>query len=187
MSSALVIRVARFSDIDDLSDLAILTYKASFGHTFTQQDLDAHLSTHLTWEPFERMLAEDVVLVAELDDRLIGYTQFGDAKSLSVNQDERELRRLYIHPESQNMGYGSALMEAALSHTDMRNARTIYLDVWEHNIGALRFYKRFGFEVVGTRDFKVESGAETSLDLVMLRHAGPVAIVTSIGIQRQMV
>jgi ribosomal protein S18 acetylase RimI-like enzyme len=59
---------------------------------------------------------------------------------------------------------------AALSHPRMENAAGIYLDVWEHNQGAQRFYQRFGFQVIGSRAFEVESGAETSLDLIMVRH-----------------
>jgi len=51
----------------------------------------------------------------------------------------------------------------------MEGTANIYLDVWEHNHGAQRFYRRYGFEVVGARSFEVESGAPTSLDLVMVR------------------
>ena len=51
----------------------------------------------------------------------------------------------------------------------MNSAAIITLDVWEHNHGAQRFYQRYGFEVIGARAFEVESGEETSLDLIMAR------------------
>jgi ribosomal protein S18 acetylase RimI-like enzyme len=60
-------------------------------------------------------------------------------------------------------------MQAALADPQLEHASTIYLDVWEHNPGALRFYRRHGFEVISTRTFAVESGAATSLDLIMAR------------------
>ncbi len=62
------------------------------------------------------------------------------------------------------------LMEAALEHPRLKSAERIFLDVWEYNYGAQRFYQRHGFKVIGGRRFYVESGAETSLDLIMVRH-----------------
>ncbi len=76
-----------------------------------------------------------------------------------------------MRPYSPTISFGHSLSErnlAAHNHTEMAGA-AIDLDVWEHNLGAQRFYKRLGFEVVGTRVFEVESAGETSLDLVMVR------------------
>jgi ribosomal protein S18 acetylase RimI-like enzyme len=60
-------------------------------------------------------------------------------------------------------------MEAALAHPQLKEARSIYLDVWERNHEALRFYRRYGFDVVGAHRFEVASGAPTDLDLIMVR------------------
>jgi len=168
-----VIRDAQQCDIQALSELAMKTYSDAFGHSFSTSDLAAHLIRHLSPENFSRILEEDVVLLAEVEDRLIGYVQFGAAASLSSRSEDSELHRLYVLAECQNRGYGSALMDAALRHPRLSCAANIYLDVWEHNSGAQRFYRRYGFEVVGTRSFVVESGAETSLDLIMVRCGAP--------------
>ncbi len=52
-------------------------------------------------------------------------------------------------------------MDAALNHPDMIAAANIYLDAWEHNIRAQKFYSRSGFDVIGAHVFEVESAAET--------------------------
>lgn len=166
-----MIRNAQKGDIVALSELAIETYTAAFGHTFSPADLAAHLQRHLTPDCFARILDEDVVLVAEFGNRLLGYVQFGAADSAFRDETTQELRRLYVHPEFQNQDIGAALMESALLHPQMQAAKAIVLDVWEHNQGAQRFYRRYGFEVIGARAFEVESGAETSLDLIMARHS----------------
>ena len=163
------IREVRQSDLATLSELAIQTYTDAFGHSFSAADLAAHLERHLSPDGFARILDADVVLLAEAEDRLIGYLQFGAMRPLSDYGPDQELRRLYVLAEFQNQGVGAALMEAALSHPQMQSATNIYLDVWEHNHGAQRFYQRYGFEVIGFRAFEVESGAETSLDLLMVR------------------
>jgi ribosomal protein S18 acetylase RimI-like enzyme len=67
----------------------------------------------------------------------------------------------------QNKGIGSQLMGKSLEVMKAKMVKRVFLDVWEHNPGAIRFYQRFGFEVVGRQKFEVTSGAETSDDLVM--------------------
>lgn len=169
------IREAQKCDIAALSELAITTYSDAFGYSFSEADLAAHINTNLSPDYFTRILdeEEDVILLAQVGDRLIGYVQFGQADAYSADKNDRALHRLYVHPEFQNQGYGTALMEAALRHPRLKTAACIYLDVWEHNPGAQRFYQRYGFEVIGTRTFEVESGAPTSLDLVMVRRSSP--------------
>ena len=167
----ILIRLGVAEDVAALTDLAITSYIAAFGHSFTPEDLAAHLAHNLAPANIARFIAEDVVLVAEAGGRLVGFVQFGTAGPEYAPDSDRdqELRRLYVLAEFQNQGAGALLMRAALAHPQMQAAPGIYLDVWEHNHGAQRFYRRHGFEVIGTRRFEVASGAETSLDLIMAR------------------
>ena len=167
------IRPAVTEDVPALTDLAITTYVAAFGHSFTPEDLAAHLAHNLAPDNIAQFVAEDIVLVAEAGGRLVGFVQFGTAgpEYAPDSSGNQELRRLYILGEYQNQGAGTLLMEAALAHPQMRAAPAVYLDVWEHNHGAQRFYRRYDFEVIGARRFEVESDAETSLDLIMVRRA----------------
>jgi len=158
-------------DFEALSKLAAETYAAAFGRSFSPADLATHLEHHLSPENFVRYLDEDTILVAEMEARMIGFAQFG-VSTLSprpISAGDRDLRRLYVLSGCQNQGIGSALMAAALAHPDMQRAERIYLDVWEHNPGAQRFYARYGFETIGAHAFSVESGAETGLDRIMVR------------------
>jgi ribosomal protein S18 acetylase RimI-like enzyme len=172
---AVLIWTAEKNDIAALSELAIESFCDAFGHSFSASDLASHLKKNLAPSNFSRILNEDTVLVAEEENRLIGYVQFGATSSCSNAgpDNDRELRRLYVHRDYQNAGLGKLLMHAALSHPRLMDARNIYLNVWINNNGAQRFYRRLGFEVIGTRVFEVESGAETSLDLIMVRRSSP--------------
>lgn len=167
----MIIRQAEHADIPELSALAIATYSDAFGYSFSASDLAAHLDKQLSPVAFSRILEEDIVLVAEEDSHIVGFVQFGTASIFAdvVSCNDEELRRLYVRSNFQNRGTGTLLMEAALEHPRLKNAKCIFLDVWEHNHGAQRFYKRYGFEVIGNRRFQVVSGAETSLDLIMVR------------------
>lgn len=141
-------------------------------------DLRAHLEKNLAAKNFARMLEQDTILVVEIDGRMVGFVQFGKCDPSTKlgtsfeqadSETDQELQRLYVLREFQNRKIGAQLMEAALNHPRMKNASRIFLDVWEHNLGAQRFYQRFGFQVIGERKFEVESGAETSADLIMVR------------------
>ena len=57
-------------------------------------------------------------------------------------------------------------MDAALELPRMRSARNLYLDVWNENSRALRFYTRYGFHEAGACDVVVDSRV-IGKDLIM--------------------
>jgi ribosomal protein S18 acetylase RimI-like enzyme len=165
------IRKADQRDVPELSALAIETYVDAVGHTFRPSDLDAYLEGHLSEDCFSRTVDEDTVLLAFLDGRMVGFVQFGAVK-LPVEPrsgSDRELHRLYVDLKMQDRGVGRQLMDAALTEMRRSGAANVYLDVWERNEGAIRFYRRYGFETVGSHRIAVESGAKTERDLIMVR------------------
>jgi len=139
MDRNLVIRKAQQSDIAALSEFAIKTYSAAFGHTFSDADLAAHLKRSLSPINFSRIIDDDVVLLAEVGDRIIGYVQFGAANSSSDDDKDQELRRLYVHPEFQNQGIGSRLVREGLDTCRRSGYGAVVV------LGHTGFYPRFGF------------------------------------------
>lgn len=161
---------AILNDVDCLSEFACRTYVDAFGHSFQPEDLQTHLDTHLSPESFKRILERDTVLIVEMNHHLVGFCQFGLATGYTeAGQDSEGLiERMYVGKEYQNQGVGSLLMKVVLDQMRQEKVTRVFLDVWEHNPGAIRFYQRFGFEVIGRQKFVVSSGAETSDDLVMI-------------------
>jgi GNAT superfamily N-acetyltransferase len=86
----------------------------------------------------------DVVLrnfeawVAEFEDRVIGFSALSDDL----------LEHLYVHPQEQSRGVGTALLELAKK----RRPRGLRLWVFQKNLGARRFYERHGFTLVRLTD-----------------------------------
>ena len=159
-----------------LSALAVQTYTEAFGPSMSAADLASHLKTNLSPEHVREMLHEDVFLLARVEGETVAFVQFGDAhidagdlsKPSEVQPGDKEIRRLYVSTAFQNLGVGAKLMDAALNHPWLAGT-TIFLDVWEDNTGAQRFYRRYGFERVGERAFRVTSGEVTGVDFVMVR------------------
>jgi GNAT superfamily N-acetyltransferase len=78
------------------------------------------------------------VWVAEFDDRVTGFAALSD--------DLLEL--LYVHPQEQNQGVGTGLLELAKK----RRPRGLRLWVFQKNVGARRFYERHGFTLARLTD-----------------------------------
>jgi ribosomal protein S18 acetylase RimI-like enzyme len=167
----LAIRTADHGDAESISVFAVQTYVAAFGHSFSSDDLRARIENELSPAAFASALRNDVVLLAEASRLLVGYAQFG-AGRVGVGVDA-ELRRLYVQEGLQSQGIGSRLMDAALARPVLAGEREISLDVWVLNPRAQQFYARYGFRVVGEREFKVASGGVTTPDLIMVRRAAP--------------
>ncbi|MDE6727712.1 MAG: GNAT family N-acetyltransferase [Oscillospiraceae bacterium] len=60
--------------------------------------------------------------------------------------DKTELDDLFLYPEFQNMSIGTAIIQNITADSD----KPVYLFVFIKNEGAVRLYKRLGFEVVET-------------------------------------
>ena len=61
--------------------------------------------------------------------------------------DEIILYSLYVHPEWQRKGIGSALLDAVIAHHP--EAKAIRLEVLKDNAAAIAWYRTKGFETYG--------------------------------------
>lgn len=73
-----------------------------------------------------------------MDGSLAGYVHF------HPDGERMELDDLYILPEYRGQGIGTAVVEKCCAETE----KPVYLYVFRRNEGAVRLYKRLGFEIV---------------------------------------
>ncbi len=147
------IRKADRSDIKIISEFSIQTYVEAFGHSFTPEELEKRLKKRSV-DFYEKVFDKDSILLAEENGQVIGYIQFGDATFPleGITKDDQELQRIYVLADHQGKGIGKELIKAAMSTLRIKNARNIYLDVWEENTKAQKLYKSLGFKEVGRWD-----------------------------------
>ncbi len=171
----MTIRALARNEVPALGALARQTYSDAFGHSFLPSDLEAYLRDALSDSYFERAFENDTFLVAHTHEQMIGFAQFGDLVSPigSASKSDQEIRRIYVLKRFQNNGIGRKLMDAALTHPRLKQAPTIYLDVWERNDGARRLYERYGFVVIGAKSLLLASGVASDRDLIMVRRVKP--------------
>lgn len=89
----------------------------------------------------------DEIWLAEGEGRILGFLAIAHSR----RNGWEVLERLYVEPDAQNQGVGTALLEQAKA----LRPDGLVLWVFQKNTGARRFYERHGFRLV-----KLTDGAE---------------------------
>lgn len=171
-----VIRRALAADVEELAELAALTFPLACPPGSTAQDQQEFIDAVLSVERFAEYVSAPsrAVLVAALDDELVGYTMLvagepadEDVQAALHLRPTIELSKCYVHPDHHGAGTATALMERSLDEGRARAARGMWLGVNQLNARARRFYERHGFGVVGIKHFQV--GGRLEDDYVLER------------------
>ena len=110
---------------------------------------------------------ESEFYLAKIQQADVGYLKlnFGSAQTDLKDQNSIEIERIYVLSNYQGNKIGQVLYNQALQIANERNALYIWLGVWEKNLGAIRFYKKLGFEEFDRHDFVLGSDVQT--DVIM--------------------
>jgi len=173
MSEQVTIRQAIPTDLDALRELAIRTFCDTFADSADPADMADYVRDVLSVERLggELSAAENIFLLLFLPGETLpaGYMKLriGTAEKEIVGERPIELERLYVDRSAIGQGMGSRLMQTAIDEAVLLGYDTLWLGVWEQNYRAIAFYKRWGFEQVGSHVFVLGSDHQT--DLVMQR------------------
>ena len=120
---------------------------------------------------FERLLADPAVTCHAARPGGSGQP-IGFAMSRQV-LDEAEILTVAVAPPQRGRGIARLLMMAHLGRLAGRGVRTMFLEVAEDNLSALRLYRGFGFEEVGRRSgYYARRGQAPATALIMRRPLG---------------
>ena len=156
-------------DVPALSFIAQKTFYDTFTGTCTDDDMSDFLQRFYS----EEILLEEVKNPAfqyffiEINDNPAGYILFADA---DVEFDEikgssaLELKRFYILEEYHGKGLAQKMMHFLVDHAVSEGYDCIFLGVWEHNLKAQKFYKKFEFKLTShTHDFPIGNTPQTDV------------------------
>ncbi len=93
----------------------------------------------------------DGFLVAEVDDRVVGYVAVHQAMVEPAHEHVLTIDGFGVRSQAQGRGVGRALVEAAVAVARERGGRRLTLRVLGPNVAARRVYERCGFEVEGVQ------------------------------------
>jgi len=154
------IRRAGPADAPVLATLGAETFTETFGHLYAREDLEAYLVGSHSVEAWTRTLTDPVraAWLATLGGATAaGFIAVGACKLPIENREPTagEIHQLYVLARHHNLRLGSRLMDIGLEWLESQGRTPLYVGVWSENLGAQRFYRRYGFERVGEYGFPV--------------------------------
>jgi diamine N-acetyltransferase len=147
-------RGANADDVAALSALGRDSFMDAFGHLYSAENLNMFLTSVYSLETVAAEIADPDRLyrIAEADGRLLGYckiklkTGFGDDIEPDLaGRKAMDLAQLYMRGGMTGKGLGDALTRWAIDYGRTQGYDDVYLSVWSENLGAQRFYQRYGF------------------------------------------
>ena len=163
----IIIKEATAADAALIADLSRQTFYDSFAADNTKADMDKFLNETFTREKLieEVGASGNTFLLAYDGDEAVGYVRLRDATDakLLIYGSAIEIARIYAMQTSIGKGVGSALMQRCIDIARQRDAKVIWLGVWEKNYKAISFYTKWGFEQFGNHVFMLGDDAQTDL------------------------
>jgi diamine N-acetyltransferase len=159
------IKEATTGDAGLIADLSRQTFYDSFAADNTPENIDKFMNEQFTREKLMEEVGApgNTFLLAYVGDEVVAYTRLRETASplLMENGPAIEIARIYAIQNSIGKGVGSALMQQCLEIARQKNARVIWLGVWEKNYKAIAFYTKWGFEKFGDHVFMLGNDAQT--------------------------
>ena len=163
------IRTATLQDKDDLLQVSSQAFAETFREQNTEEDLKSYLNASFNPEKMAKEFEEPNVtfLLAEYNGQLAGYAKLHTVENPSelAGRKHIELERIYALKAFQGKKIGKELMTMSIDIAKRNNFDVLWLGVWEHNVKAIEFYKKWGFERFSQHDFYL--GTDKQLDHLM--------------------
>lgn len=149
---------------DALAALGAATFIEAFGHLYRPEDLNAFLKDSHSPDRYRRLIADPearIWIAKDADGGFGAYAAAGPCTLPVENMPPRsgELSRLYALKAHQGAGLGGRMLDLALDWLERRFDH-VFLSVYSENDGAMRLYRRNGFEKVGAYSFMVGDHAD---------------------------
>ena len=171
----LEIRLATTADTALLARIGAKTFAGSFGHMNRPADLARYLETAFSQEAIRNDIEDSrsTYLLARRDGIPVGYAKLYAGAPPDCVRDRKaiELSRIYLDQAAIGKGWGSALMRALIETALEKGHTSIWLGTWKKNPRGIRFYKKWGFAIVGTKTFTV--GTDVQDDFIMQKTISP--------------
>jgi ribosomal protein S18 acetylase RimI-like enzyme len=155
-------------EIDDLAlliDVAKRTFITAFKEQNNKDDFETYIASAFSEKQIKSELLNPncMFYLAYLNDALIGYFKLNEKEAQHEQFEEEgiELERIYILEEFQKQRLGEQLLYKSLEIANTKKVAFLWLGVWEHNMSAIRFYKKHGFSKFSTHPYYLGKDKQT--------------------------
>ncbi|PID21436.1 GNAT family N-acetyltransferase [Sporosarcina sp. P3] len=133
-------------DIEKVQDIARESWHATYEGIIPRTIQDCFLDAAYDTSMMDTRLQNSNLFVAVLDHEVVGFADFS-----SVDGDgTSELRAIYLYPDQQGKGMGSALIQKGIEV--LGDIKEIMVEVEKENLVGRQFYEARGFKTVKEYD-----------------------------------
>jgi ribosomal protein S18 acetylase RimI-like enzyme len=169
--AAIDVRRAGADDAEVLSHIGAQSFRKAYEGTASAADLLSHLDDFFGPDVVRNELERPGrwYLLASIGGEPAGFAKIRDGESPECVKAGRvlELQQVYVAPDRQRHGLGAQLIDAALNLGSFLGVTGLWLSVWQEAPWAVNAYSKYGFEKVGTTEFRL--GKTLYTDWVMYK------------------
>lgn len=136
----LIIRNMKAEDIKDVQQVAKTSWNDTYKGIIPAHIQENFLNSAYSDEMMKRRLDVSSLYIAEVDGQIVGFANFSTVKE----EGEIELGAIYLVPEFQGKGVGTALLNEGLNNA--QNALKVFINVEKENETGITFYKAKDFK-----------------------------------------
>lgn len=137
------IRKATVEDVKSITDI----YNEAIQKTTATFDTEIKsVKTQIKW--FNEHGTKNPILVAELDNKVIGFASLSKYSNRCAYSDTAELS-LYIKEDHQGLGFGKNLMKSIIKEGERVGLHAIISRITDGNEKSVHLHKIAGFEHIG--------------------------------------
>ena len=165
----LLIKQCGLEDIEKIKYIGEKTFYETFSDQNTEEDMHNYLKENFSYEQIESEDKNDSsrFYIAESNTEVAAYMKinFDKAQTEVGHENTLEVQRIYALKEYQGKHIGKSLIERAIELGKENKINYIWLGVWEHNLSAIKFYEKQGFEKFDIHVFRL--GDDEQIDNLM--------------------
>lgn len=155
------IRKATVADVELLAELGRQTFIESHGHSAATEDVETYINTAYNPEACTQELedANNIYHFIYYNNQLAGFSKIilNNAALGVAATNITKLERIYVLKACYSMKLGLALLNFNIDLSKQYQQFGMWLYAWIENERAVNFYKKAGFIIIGSYDFKISA------------------------------
>lgn len=156
-----IIRTMHVEDIPQVQDVAKKSWNATYEGIIPFEIQEKFLKVAYNNDRMKQRLERSFLFVAEIDSNVVGFANFSPV----YDEGKAELGAIYLYPEYQGKGIGSALLQKGIN--ELEGVEEIYINVERDNEIGKSFYDAKGFQVLKEFDDNFEGHILKTVRMVL--------------------
>ena len=167
MINRISIKKIEINDIDQLQEIGKLTFAETYSSSNSDENMNEYMESGFSTEKlkFELTDKNSEFYFAELENKTIGYLKINLRPSQKDDKNTFEIERIYVLKAFHGKKVGQQLYEKAIDIAKQKKVDHVWLNVWEGNTRAIRFYEKNGFVQSDKHIFMLGDDEQTDLKM----------------------